>query len=101
MDKIYNEYTISKNHPCLAGHFPNHAIIPGVIILDYTRILLEKSYPNKRIKTLANIKFIHPLYPEKLFSIHLKIIAINKIKFHCLSEEKKIAHGVFITERRL
>jgi 3-hydroxymyristoyl/3-hydroxydecanoyl-(acyl carrier protein) dehydratase len=99
--EIYDAYIISKNHPCLAGHFPNNAIIPGVVILDYTRTLLEHSFPSQRIKMLANIKFIYPLYPEKLFSIYLKIIATNKIKFYCLSEGEKIIQGIFITERRL
>lgn len=101
MDEIYCEYKISSDHPCLGGHFPNNAIVPGVVILDYTRVLLEKIYPNQRIKTLANVKFIRPLYPEQSFSIYLKTIAENKIKFYCLSEGEKIIHGIFITERRL
>lgn len=101
INEICCDYKISQNHPCLAGHFPDNAIVPGVVILDYTRVLLEKSYHNQRIKTLANIKFIHPLYPEQSFSIYLKTLAKNKIKFYCLSEEKKIIQGIFITERRL
>jgi 3-hydroxymyristoyl/3-hydroxydecanoyl-(acyl carrier protein) dehydratase len=101
VSEIYCEYKISRNHPCLAGHFPNNAIVPGVVILDYTRVLLEKSYHNRRIKTLANVKFIRPLYPEQPFSIYLKTIAKNKIKFYCLSEGEKIIYGIFITERQL
>ncbi len=101
MEEIYCEYKISRNHPCLAGHFPNNAIVPGVVILDYTRVLLEKSYPNQCIKTLVKVKFIHPLYPEQPFSIYLKTMAKNKIKFYCLSEGEKIIDGIFITERRL
>ncbi len=101
MDEIYAAYKISHDHPCLAGHFPHNAIVPGVVILDYTRILLENSYPNQRIKTLANVKFIHSLPPEQSFSIYLKTIAKNKIKFYCMSKGEKIIHGIFITERRL
>jgi len=99
--EIYCEYKIGRDDPCLAGHFPNNAMVPGVVILDYTRVLLENSYHHQRIKTLANVKFIRPLYPEQLFSIYLQTIAKNKIKFYCMSQGEKIIHGIFITERRL
>jgi 3-hydroxymyristoyl/3-hydroxydecanoyl-(acyl carrier protein) dehydratase len=26
--------TIANDHPALAGHFPGHPVVPGVLVLD-------------------------------------------------------------------
>ncbi|NOQ35130.1 MAG: hypothetical protein GQ569_04460 [Methylococcaceae bacterium] len=101
MADICESYIISENHPSLKGHFPNNPIVPAVVILDYVRNLLESSLTDQRIKTLANSKFIRPLFPQQEFTINLNTIAAHKIKFECISNGEKIIYGTFITEERL
>jgi len=101
VSEICRHYTIANNHPCLAGHFPNNPVIPGVVVLDYLRDLFEKSYADEYIKTIINVKFSHPLYPEQQFSLYLKRLGFNKVKFRCISHREMIIHGVFMIEKRV
>ncbi|MFW5443601.1 MAG: hypothetical protein ACKE51_04750 [Methylococcaceae bacterium] len=98
MLEISQEYCIPSSHPCLAGHFPNSPIVPGVVILDYTGALLRNWKTKTRIKTLSQAKFHHPLYPEQSFIIHLMQTTEHSIKFKCLRAEDKLLSGTFIIE---
>jgi 3-hydroxymyristoyl/3-hydroxydecanoyl-(acyl carrier protein) dehydratase len=79
--QISQTYRISAQHPCLAGHFPNAPVVPGVILLDYARDLLQNWQPTLQIKTLLQAKFLQPLFPEQDFTITLTQISARKIKF--------------------
>lgn len=100
MLNISHTYRVLENHPALAGHFPGNPVIPGVIILDYARELLENALPKTRIKSITTIKFMQPVFPEQEFCIHLKASDKNKVKFTCLCNEKKIIYGTFVIENK-
>jgi 3-hydroxymyristoyl/3-hydroxydecanoyl-(acyl carrier protein) dehydratase len=63
---------IDVNHPCFAGHFPDFAILPGVLVLE--RVLthaaqalgatLGQNYQ------LLNIKFLAPVLPGNHLTIN-------------------------------
>lgn len=106
MSQISETYIIPISHPSLAGHFPNEPIVPGVLLLDYTRDLLQTWQPQLRIKTLSQAKFLQPLLPQQGFSITLTQVSAQKIKFECLRRDTKscvstpLIYGTFIVETK-
>lgn len=99
-------YVVPADHPCLAGHFPDAPIVPGVVLLDYVRALLQNWQPQLRIKTLSQVKFLQPLSPQQRFTIILTQVSEQKIKFECVSTDAKscvptaLIYGTFIVESK-
>ncbi len=89
-------YRIPATHPCFAGHFPNNPIVPGVVLLNYVQQQLLTTFPNDRICTLTQAKFLHPLLPDQDFSISLSQPSAHSIKFTCLREAETLVTGTFI-----
>jgi 3-hydroxyacyl-[acyl-carrier-protein] dehydratase len=80
---------VSKDHPCLKGHFPNNPIVPGVLILQ----LVIQSLPRHKHFNAPQIKFINPLKPEEDFDISFQEKS-KQIHFLCSTENKLIAKGI-------
>jgi len=99
MNEQIQHYTIAATHPCFAGHFPNNPVVPGVVVLDYVRQLLSQWQPTLRIKTLRQAKFLQPLYPEQVFSIHLQQLTEQMIKFECRRDEQQLVVGTLNMEK--
>lgn len=100
MSQIIESYSIPASHPCLVGHFPDAPIVPGVVLLDYARNLLQTWQPHIRIKSLSQAKFLQPLPPQHRFTITLTQVSAQTIKFECLSEAHKLICGTFIVENK-
>lgn len=106
MSQISETYLISSNHPCLAGHFPNAPIVPGVVLLEYAKLLLQTWQPALRIKTLSQAKFLQPLSPQQTFTITLTQVSAQTIKFECVRRDIKscvstaLIYGTFIVENK-
>ena len=107
MSQISETYLIPSNHPSLAGHFPLAPIVPGVVLLDYARLLLQNWLPEVHIKTLSQAKFLHPLSPQQAFTITLNRISAQTIKFECARKDAKsfvstaLIYGTFIVENKV
>lgn len=89
-------YRIPATHPCLTGHFPGNPIVPGVVILNYVQQQLLASFPDDRIITLTQAKFLHPLLPEENFSVSLTQSSAQHIKFTCTRNTQSLVTGTFI-----
>lgn len=93
-------YCIPASHPCLAGHFPDNPIIPGVVILNYVENQLLAWLPEYRIHTLTQAKFLQPLHPNENFVICLKQSSAHNIKFSCYHHLETLVTGSFIIEAK-
>jgi len=70
---------VTINEPFFNGHFPNHPIMPGVLILEAMAqtggIMLLNSFENPEelvayFASINNVKFRKPVFPEIRFDLN-------------------------------
>ena len=88
---------IPVEHPSLAGHFPDHPITPGVVILDEVLQALADQWPEKRAVEIPVVKFLAPLRPEQPFTIRLVESGIRQVRFECIQQDgQPLAQGYLL-----
>ncbi|HEU0276787.1 MAG TPA: hydroxymyristoyl-ACP dehydratase [Rhodanobacteraceae bacterium] len=60
---------IGADHPALAGHFPGHPVVPGVVLLQRVAAALS-AWRGQRVARL-DVKFLRPLLPDETARIAL------------------------------
>lgn len=84
---------IPLDHPSLAGHFPGHPVVPGVVVLDLVRQALERWQPGAVIKGFPMAKFQALLAPGQGFEIQLDEPSPGTIRFECYTAEHLLVQG--------
>ena len=65
--------TIGADHPSLAGHFPGHPVVPGVVMLgEIMNAIREMAKENIVFVGMPSAKFISPLNPGEPLTIRLE-----------------------------
>ena len=64
-------FRIPHDHPALAGHFPGHPVVPGVLVLDHVVAALEARAGALPSLRLPQVKFLAPLFPGEEADITL------------------------------
>ena len=83
--RVVGQKCVSYNEPFFKGHFPGHAIMPGVLILEAIAqvgavLLLSRENSEGDLPCLTCIqraKFRHPVMPGDLLTISVKIIRLR------------------------
>lgn len=91
--KLAGRQVIGSAHPCLAGHFPDRAIVPAVVLLECVLEALDGGSDQKHVITLPAVKFLVPLKPDQPFSIYLDAALRGRVRFECRGGERVIARG--------
>ena len=60
---------VPAGHPALPGHFPNHPIVPGVIILARVMQAILTQWPHIELGALRYARFHSPLMPGQGFVV--------------------------------
>lgn len=86
---------IGPDHPCLAGHFPGHPVVPAVVLLDFTaRALGEALGRRVRVTAVPQAKFLSPLAPGQPFTVELTLDPQRAgAKFTIATPSAELAHG--------
>lgn len=56
-------FRVPHDHPSLAGHFPGHPVVPGVVVLDHVVAAIEARHGALSALRLPQVKFLAPLLP--------------------------------------
>src|SRR5687768_10340293 len=103
--------TVKADHPMLAGHFPDHPIVPGAWLLAWivaaaTRQLVAES---RSIAAIKRVKFLRPLAPDQPFECTLTLRASgdtaqsgakDTMRFAVTSNGSVIAEGSLLLQSR-
>ncbi len=86
--------SISHDHPSLAGHFPGHPIVPGVVLLNEVLDTLRcGSAAALWVTGLPQVKFSAPLRPGEVVTIRVEKGATAFATFSCQVDARLIASG--------
>lgn len=86
---------VDAAHPAIAGHFPGHPLVPGVMILAAVAeaVLGDAS----RVRLIRSVKFHRPLLPGEPFDIFWSVRDATA-RFRCERAGELIADGRLATE---
>lgn len=86
--------SISGEHPSLAGHFPGHPIVPGVVLLREVMDTLRQGLGMPLFITgLPDVKFSAPLKPREVVTIRVEGETATRATFTCQVDSRLIASG--------
>ncbi len=82
-DKLVAEFNLDPKDPVFKGHFPQQAILPGVVMIQIQRDILQENLNILiGLQSAANIKYLLPIIP-----VANKILTFN-IRFKYLSQDQ-------------
>jgi 3-hydroxyacyl-[acyl-carrier-protein] dehydratase len=86
--------TIGANHPSLAGHFPGHPVVPGVVMLgEIMNAIREMAQEKIEFVGMPSAKFMSPLNPGEALTIRLDQQGDGATEFTCTTGSRLIASG--------
>lgn len=86
--------TIGPDHPSLAGHFPGHPIVPGVLVMDEVIETLRECCGRDLIVTgLPSVKLSSPLLPGERLLIEIAQEGADSAVFTCWVGHRIVAAG--------
>ena len=65
------ETVVPADHPAFPGHFPDHPIVPGVVLLELVETLLADN--GYRVRGCPQAKFLIPVAPATPLSLRVEI----------------------------
>lgn len=86
--------TIGADHPSLAGHFPGHPVVPGVVMLgEIMNAIRVMTKENIEFVGMPSAKFLSPLNPGEPLTIRLNQQGEGATEFTCTTGSRLIANG--------
>lgn len=64
------ELCVPATHPCLSGHFPEHPVLPAVLLLDLAGEALRARLGPLHLNRIDQMKFLRPIAPGEHFTLH-------------------------------
>ena len=95
MSRFAFEFSVPADHPSLAGHFPGHPVVPGVLLLDEALRALAQA-TGRSIGRLQQVKFVAALLPGELAQGHWDVTesrASFRVSVRRGGGEVKLAEG--------
>lgn len=90
---------IAPDHPALAGHFPGHPVVPGVVLLERViEALRERLGGALRVTGFPTVKFLAPLAPEQEFEVTFRFPRAGQAAFEVQSRGQPLASGSVVYE---
>ncbi len=71
---LHAQLNINVNHPVFEGHFPQRAVLPGVIQIGMIKSVLSEYFAKQyRLRSAKNVKYLSMVLPDKNQNLDLEI----------------------------
>ena len=90
------EFSVPHEHPALPGHFPDHPVVPGVLVLDQVLSLLEQFHRPLAGLRLPQVKFLQPLLPGQQARVELSVRGPASWRFQVVRGDTVLVTGDII-----
>ena len=92
-EELTLQFTVPADHPCLAGHFPGHPIVPAVVLLDLVAsALIEQFLPMKlRVARISVARFVSPWLPCEVLTAHIVVKDARNAQVRAAVGERAVA----------
>ncbi len=93
------QWTVPRDHPVFAGHFPGAPIFPGVMLLDEAlqRIAASTGIALDTCEISA-VKFLSPARPGDALTLQHTITPAGTIRFEITADARAIASGSIVPQ---
>jgi 3-hydroxyacyl-[acyl-carrier-protein] dehydratase len=94
MAVVERTWRVPADHPALAGHFPGHPIVPGVVLLDHA-VLMAQAHTTGPASgwQVSQAKFLSPCRPGDALVFRLSDGARGGLAFSVLCGDREVASG--------
>ncbi len=94
MAMLERVWRVPFDHPALAGHFPGHPIVPGVVVLDQV-LCLAQAHLGGAVGAwqVGQVKFLSPSGPGDELVFVLQAGARGGLTFVVRCAEREVAVG--------
>lgn len=97
---LNKEFTINSEHPSLAGHFPDHPLVPGVVILDEILSAIHLYDSRAVLESVTHLKFLAPLKADKVCQLTMNLNDYAKVLIECRLAGRVIVKGKLVLSRQ-
>jgi 3-hydroxyacyl-[acyl-carrier-protein] dehydratase len=85
-------FRLAADHPCLAGHFPGHPLVPGVLALDAALLAIGESL-GAEVAGLQAVKFLAAILPGDEIAICRAAPEAGRVRFECRRTDQVALRG--------
>ena len=90
-------FKLNPSHPIFEGHFPEIPIVPGVVLMQMIKEVLEEDFASSLIMIEAkNVKFLDFINPKEVSELNFEIIVKSEepesLKIQAIISSKKASH---------
>lgn len=96
---LEQEFIITAAHPALPGHFPGHAVVPGVVLLDEVLSMIQAGDSGLVVSEIVHWKFLATLLPGQACQVRISMSDPGLSAIECRVDGKTIGKGKCIVSR--
>lgn len=94
-------WTLDPTHPALAGHFPEHPVAPGVVVIDQIVAAVEAEAPGLHCVGVRRMKFLRPLKPGETFALEADAPRAGSVRIRATVGGELLLEGQLVLAERL
>lgn len=97
MSTLVMPLSMAVDHPAYAGHFPDHPILPGVVLLDAAwHALAAQQGLQAETGQLKSAKFLSPVRPGEALTLHADETPAGGFRFDIRCDDRVVACGAVV-----